>query len=79
MNKIAVSATDLHALLEREFERRKPRGCDACAVSIPFSVTARGREATNWETVPLGSCGLVCAPVLEEIVVELQRIYALMT
>ena len=77
MDKIAVSATDLHALLEREFERRKPRGCDACAVSVPFSVSPRGREASNWETVPLGACGLLCAPVLEEIVVELQRSYAL--
>jgi hypothetical protein len=72
-----IAAADLFVLLDREFQRRKPRECDTCFVSLPFRVDVRGTDAPNWETlVPLG-CGQRCDAVLEEIVAQLQAIYDL--
>ena len=72
-----VTATDLFVLLEREFHRRKPRGCEACYVPLPFRVPGRANGVANWQIVPPAECESRCAFVLEDIARKLQSMYAL--
>ena len=78
MNKRSrVTATDLFVLLEREFHRRRPRGCDACYVPLPFRIPGRVNGISNWQIVPPAECESQCALVLEDIARRLQTRYAL--
>lgn len=75
--KTSIAAADLFVLLDREFQRRKPRECHACFVSLPFRVDAPGDDAPNWETLAPLTCARRCNAVLEEIVAQLQARYDL--
>ena len=75
--KTSIAAADLFVLLDREFQRRKPRECEACFVSLPFRVDAPGDNAPSWETLVPLPCGRRCGAVLEEIVAQLQALYDL--
>lgn len=75
--KTSIARTDLFVLLDREFQRRKARECEACFVSLPFGVAAPGSNAPNWETLVPAACGHRCDAVLEEIVEQLQAVYDL--
>jgi len=72
-----ISAPDLHLLLEREFERRKPRECDSCYLQLPYYVDRSAKSASNWE-VPLPlHCAAACRLHAEEVVAELSGLYEL--
>ena len=72
-----IEAADLYVLLQREFRRRQPAGCDACFVQLPFRVDRLDDEASNWELVMPPPCRRGCAPILEELVQEFAMLYDL--
>jgi hypothetical protein len=72
-----VSVPDLHQLLEREFDRRKPRECDVCYLQAPFHVEPADAESPNWE-VPLPlHCAAACRLYAEEVVAKLSGLFEL--
>jgi hypothetical protein len=75
--KTPLGAADLFVLLDREFRRRKSRECQMCFVQLPFRVDARDADAPNWEVLLGPDCDRGCTLALEEIVAELQDLYAL--
>lgn len=68
---IPLGAEELHALLDREFRRRRPRDCDVCYVALPYRVNTRGTSASNWEVTLPVPCDHGCDQVMDEIVYEL--------
>ena len=75
--RTAIDAADLYVLLQREFRRRQPAGCDTCFVQLPFRVDRHDDDASNWEMVMPAPCGRGCGPILEELVQEFAMLYDL--
>jgi hypothetical protein len=76
-NRTDIDAADLYVLLQREFRRRQPTGCDECFVQLPFRVDRHDAHAPNWELVMPPNCNKGCAPILEELVLEYGMLYDL--
>ena len=76
-NRTEIDAADLYVLLQREFRRRQPSGCNACFVQLPFRVDRHEDQLSNWELVLPPPCGLGCGPILEELVNEYAMLYDL--
>lgn len=75
--KKTLNPADLLARLEQEFERRKPRGCESCYVSPPFRLERPNAVGADWDVMHMGACAQACILVLDELVAEFQRLYAL--
>ena len=73
-----MTAADLFVLLDREFRRRRPRECGDCFVQLPFRVDTPANSDTNWEIV-IPRCELTCESVLQDLVLEYQGRYELLT
>ena len=70
-----LTAADLFVLLEREFLRRRRRDCDACFMSLPFSLA--GTAAGDWDMVMPRPCPQRCEEIAEELLGEFRGRYAL--
>jgi hypothetical protein len=76
--KTALSAAELYVMLDREFRRRRPAGCERCEVTPPLPVR-KPDGAANWELLPPPECPEACHHVLDEVACELARRYDLAT
>ena len=72
---MAVDATDLFVLLERDF-RRRTRSCPRCTFSVPFRTDGDCTHGANWSVISSG-CSPVCESILEDVVAQFQRSYRL--
>lgn len=76
--KTALTAAELLVMLDREFRRRRPAGCERCEVMPPLPVP-KPVGAANWELLPPPECPEACHHVLDEVASELARRYDLAT
>ena len=72
-----IDAADLYVLLQKEFRRRQPAGCNICFVQLPFRVDRIEPDAPNWEVVMPPPCRNGCAALLEELVADFGLLYDL--
>ncbi len=72
-----IEAADLYVLLQKEFRRRQPAGCNICFVQLPFRVDRIEPDAPNWEIVMPRQCSNGCTAVLEELVADFALLYDL--
>jgi hypothetical protein len=71
-----LTATDLHALLDRDF-RRRTRACKKCQFSLPYRVFRDGRRCGEWSVIPSEACSHLCEMILDEIVEKYRSTYRL--
>ena len=71
-----LTATDLFALLDRDF-RRRSRACRKCQFSLPYRVFRNGSEPDGWSVIPSEACSHQCQMILEEVVAEYQASWRL--
>ena len=69
-----VSAPDLFVLLERAF-RTRSRTCGGCTFSLPYRIFDSPRA--NWAVIPSHTCSPKCRNILDDLIAEMQRNYAL--
>ena len=73
-----LSETELHRLIKREFQGRRPRGCEQCAVPTPFHTPASDEHSPNWSLGLTPVCPRRCNEVLAEIAIDLRERFDLM-
>ena len=71
-----LTASDLYALLDRDF-RRRTRQCTKCNFSMPYRLFGNGRDPGNWSVIPSASCSHYCEAVLDEVVSGYRSTYRL--
>jgi hypothetical protein len=71
-----LTATDLHALLDRDF-RRRSKSCKKCHFSLPYRLFGSDRDPGNWSVIPSGSCSHFCEAVLDDVVSQYRSTYRL--
>ena len=71
-NRNALTAADLHVMLERAF-RRETRNCVECTFSLPYALATAG----DWSVIPANSCSDGCRMVLEDLIAHYRQIYEL--
>lgn len=77
MKRKAITAAELYVLMDREFRRIQPSGCDSCFVQLPYRVDRRDEAAPNWEMLVPAACPEHCAVVLHELVTRYSAEYDL--
>jgi hypothetical protein len=75
--RTALTPADLFVLVDREFQRRRPRECTTCFVQLPYRVDSIEENGANWELVVPAECPHGCCEIVEEIVNELKTRYDL--
>lgn len=71
-----VNSSDLFVLLEKAFRRRSPE-CGGCTFSMPWAQHDHGDPGEDWTITLTNSCSPRCLAILEEIVNQYRREYAL--
>jgi hypothetical protein len=75
LSQTTLGATDLFALLDRDF-RRRSRNCRQCEFSLPYRVFS-GRDQGNWSVMPSETCSHTCKLILDDLVHEYQSAWRL--
>jgi hypothetical protein len=73
-----VSERDLHNLIKREFEARRPPECAHCTVPNPIRTPRLDAFSGNWMLTPKDPCARGCNAVLSEIALELRERFDLL-
>jgi hypothetical protein len=66
MTRKKITATELHALLEREFRDSAADSCLKCRVPKPVFIDAK--SGANWRVATLDECGTMCHSIFQDIV-----------
>lgn len=69
-----LTASDLFALLDRDF-RRRTKSCAKCHFSLPYRVFGNGNDAGDWTVVPSELCSHPCESILEDVVSRYRSAY----
>lgn len=73
--KRLIGTEDLFVLLDRDYRKLRPPGCELCNVTLPFRV--QDGAVANWMVDTTGLCPLPCAAVLEDLMTRYQAQYDL--
>jgi hypothetical protein len=75
MPRHVISATELYAVLDREYRRRRPAQCNRCKMPLPFLRTSPDSVSANWAIGTPSECPENCQAVIAEILVEMWARY----
>ena len=75
MTRTLLSVGELYAILEREFQRVRPRQCRVCTVPLPFWRRPPDDVSANWFIGTPQACEHGCHLVVAELLAELWTRY----
>ena len=77
MNRSALSAAHLYAILDREFRAARPMACTNCRVPLPYFRDPPDDVSANWEVGTPQFCEYGCHLIFAELLAKLWTKYDL--
>ena len=77
MNRSAISAAQLYAILDREFRALRPAACTECRAPLPYWRRPPDEVSANWEVGTPAFCPHGCHLVFAELLARLWTKYDL--
>ena len=78
MARKLVSTAALYAILDREFHKVRPPGCERCNTPLPFYRDRPDDVSANWDIGTPDACAQNCRHILSELVTRLWAEYELL-
>ena len=75
MARTTITAAQLYAILEREFESLKPRRCARCRAPLPYYRVPPDEVSANWHIGTPNECPEGCHLVIVEMLMRLWTRY----
>ena len=79
MNRSALSAAHLYAILDREFRAARPAACATCRVPLPYFREPADDVSANWDVGTPAFCEHGCHVIFAELLAKLWTKYDLQT
>jgi len=73
--RTTISATQLYAVLEHDFQRLKPRNCTRCRAPLPYFRSPPDDVSANWNIGTPPECPNRCHLVIAELLAKLWTRY----
>ena len=77
MNRSAISAAHLYAILDREFRALRPAACTECRAPLPYWRDPPDDVSANWEVGTPATCKYGCHLLFAELLAKLWTRYEL--
>jgi hypothetical protein len=77
MSRKRIPASQLYAVLDREFRARRPARCKLCRVPLPYWHEAPDEVSANWQIGTPSTCPHGCHLVIAELLAHLWTRYDL--
>ena len=77
MSRTTLPVAQLYAILDREFKRKRPAACKACAVPLPYWQRPPDDVSANWVIGTPRECPHGCHLLIAELLAELWTRYDL--
>ena len=75
MSRTTLPASQLYAILDREFKRLRPAGCKECSVPLPYWQRPPDDVSANWFIGTPRECPHGCHLVIAELLAKLWTRY----
>jgi hypothetical protein len=75
MSRETISAVQLYAILDREFQMGRPMACKACRIPLPYYRTPPDEVSANWAVGTPRDCPTGCHKLIAEMVTKLWSKY----
>ena len=75
VSRATISALQLYAILDSEFNKLRPRGCRTCRVPLPYWRQAPDEVSANWNIAQPRECAGGCHLVIAELLARLWTRY----
>ena len=75
MARKIIPASQLYAILDREFRRLRPKDCRRCRVPLPFRRQPPDDVSANWSIGTPSECAQGCHVVIAELLTRLWSQY----
>lgn len=75
MSRTTVSAHQLYAIMDREFQALRPKARCGCRVPLPYYRSPPDDVSANWNVGTPGQCPANCHLVIVELVTRLWTRY----
>ena len=72
-----LSSSQLYAILDREFRKRKATECLSCKVPLPFYREPPDEVSANWHIGTPSECPHRCQAIIAEVLADLWTRYDL--
>jgi hypothetical protein len=79
MPRLVIPASQLYAILDREYKKRRLMHCQRCRVPLPFFRAPPDSVSANWAFGTPSECPDNCQVMIAEILVELWAKFDLLT
>jgi hypothetical protein len=70
-----ITASQLYAILDREFRSRRGSGCHSCRVPLPFFRVPPDEVSANWAIGTPSTCPRKCHALIAEVLADLWTRY----
>jgi hypothetical protein len=75
MTRQTIAASQLYAILDREFRKRRLAECQDCRVPLPFYRAPPDEVSANWAIGTPTTCPRKCHAVIAEVLTDLWTRY----
>ncbi len=75
MARTTITAAQLYAILDREFQKLKPKGCHRCRMPLPYWRAPPDDVSANWHIGTPAECPEGCHLVIAELLARMWTRY----
>jgi hypothetical protein len=75
LSRTTISSATLYAMLDREFRKRRPMGCEKCQMPLPYWRTPPDDVSANWHIGMPANCPHGCHVIIAELLAEVWTRY----